>query len=59
MSSTKVRERGREGGRERVGVEGSREAWAQINSPERRIIVFGFRLGGAERYEKLKGCQLV
>lgn len=40
-------------------MEGSREgeALAQINSPERHIIVLGFRQGGAERYEKLKGCQ--
>lgn len=35
------------------------ETLAQINSPERRIIVLGFRTGGAELYEKLKGCQLV
>lgn len=55
--------RKRENERERDGREevGCRvvEAPAQINSPERRIIVFGFWPGGAERYEKLKGCQLV
>lgn len=39
-------------------IKGGREARAQINSPERRIIVFGFRRGGAELYEKLKGCQV-
>lgn len=35
------------------------EAQAQINSPERCIIVFSFRPVGTERYKKLKGCQLV
>lgn len=51
--------RGREGKGGERGERGVGEAWAQINSPERRIIVFGFRRGGAERYEKLKGCRLV
>lgn len=64
LSSTKVRGGEKEGGRREGGERGRgrRErgrVWAQINSPERRIIVFGFRRGGAERYEKLKGCQLV
>lgn len=40
------------------GAVGELEAPAQINSPERHIIVFGFRPEGAESYEKLKGYQL-
>lgn len=57
LSATKVR--GREGERKRGRGRGRGAPWARINSPERRIIVFGFRRGGAERYEKLKGWQLV
>lgn len=47
------RRKGREG-----GVVGELEAPAQINSPERHIIVSSFRPEGAEHDEKLKGCQL-